>query len=1338
MYRKVHKTESGTCNVCSAPCSSCMHLNMAQMGSKSEEFSDETCHVTVASQHSANEGKACDNLQNTLSEASNLLSINSSHDSFSENVESEATVRPPDASDASEVVETQKNSSNKYEGSRDVEGNDDTISCLSRASDAVKDVNKDLNRVDAGSHSSKLRSRQSHHSQIDKYPVGGSSEVLNKIHPKFESETDNHCGDRPEKVLAFSNKDEQDNLNELVDLIDKQEPTVHEASGDESDESDVVEHDVKVCDICGDAGREDLLAICSKCSDGAEHTYCMREMLQKVPEGDWLCEECKLAEEAESLKQGSDVEGKRVDKPGSSRQNSGKRLAENLEGAPAAKRQTIETNIGSPKSSSPSRVAALSRESSFKSIDKGKMRPSSHMFLGNHSNNDMSEATRSPTSGSKLQESKGTFSKSTSFSSKPKVRPVDRIFHQKPKHAGEHSSNDTKDDPVRVLRKSLSFKSAIPGGSLNAGESKVKMLSPRHSHVQDAKGFKQLKDRISLERKNISKLDRSSSTVSTPKVDQKLTSRAETISHSSVSSNNRESKVGQTDGKLSTFPRSTSSLGRKGVDIAVASAVGGSASSSNGVPSSAEQKINQVSLKDEPSNNSNGVLQEGLPRLPDSINQDDKMRENSVNLSLKGVPCQKCKESGHTTESCSLGTPEAAAVDISAPGNSREVINKGNKLKAAIEAAIRMKPGICERASKDQLSVSTKAKSMIAVESTQGGWNQATNTNMKQVTAQPTDAVSVVPSVGNSATRDWPSHALTLISGISNMSAIPEHKYMWQGGFEVHRGGRLPDFCGGIQAHLSSLASPKVLEVVNRFPLNVTLNEVPRLSTWPTQFHKSGPKEDNIALYFFAKDLESYEKNYRSLLDSMVKNDLALKGSFDGVELLIFPSNHLPDNCQRWNSLLFLWGVFKGRRVDCSSTPSSSIALLDKDITSDLPQNMHSLKPLDNGSATKGSACLAVRSTNTSEKMFVIADGIYDNQVEQNSLGTKGNSVKQDIVFDSKPLTRIEGSGIQEEHSLRGHGLETEVRLSSQATETSSGSIKGEKVQMHVREDASTSENTPEVGVLGSVIKGINGDQVKGQNSIEDYGCTNRTTVSDRNLNLLQSNHRKRPYLDLSEVATESSNDTSRKIARTEVKNVFVEGDSRKPNRGLGGIYDCSSSRDQNSSSGGFASQVNDLGSCSSIEDKRCDNNACEEKVITEDLGTSERFFFPSFSHHEEDFGSWRNHMPGKSSEDVDRVRNGVPNLELALGADVRPPNKGSLPFFVGMVDKNNNHDKPQDKVTDKPEEDDVSASLSLSLSFPFPDGEQTVKPVSKTEQLLPDSHPVNTSLLLFRSFQEK
>ncbi|KAI3691426.1 hypothetical protein L2E82_49785 [Cichorium intybus] len=52
-----------------------------------------------------------------------------------------------------------------------------------------------------------------------------------------------------------------------------------------------------VCDICGDVGQEDLLAICSTCKDGAEHTYCMKLMINEVPRGDWQCEECKSSEE---------------------------------------------------------------------------------------------------------------------------------------------------------------------------------------------------------------------------------------------------------------------------------------------------------------------------------------------------------------------------------------------------------------------------------------------------------------------------------------------------------------------------------------------------------------------------------------------------------------------------------------------------------------------------------------------------------------------------------------------------------------------------------------------------------------------------------------------------------------------------------------------------------------------------------------------------------------------------------------------------------------------------------------------------------------------------------
>lgn len=46
----------------------------------------------------------------------------------------------------------------------------------------------------------------------------------------------------------------------------------------------------------------------------------------------------------------------------------------------------------------------------------------------------------------------------------------------------------------------------------------------------------------------------------------------------------------------------------------------------------------------------------------------------------------------------------------------------------------------------------------------------------------------------------------------------------------------------------------------------------------------------------------SYERNYKPLVDNMIKKDLALKGNLDNVELLIFASNQLPPNCQRKNA----------------------------------------------------------------------------------------------------------------------------------------------------------------------------------------------------------------------------------------------------------------------------------------------------------------------------------------------------------------------------------------------------------------------------------------------------
>uniref|UniRef100_A0A6N2NKL8 Zinc finger PHD-type domain-containing protein n=1 Tax=Salix viminalis TaxID=40686 RepID=A0A6N2NKL8_SALVM len=540
MRRKVHtSTESGTCNVCFAPCSSCMHLKVACMGSKGDAFSDETCHSLFKS-------RACDSLQHTTSEASNLLSVSSSHDSLSENAESKVNRKSSDADASAEshmhpkmtsgraVAEDQfslkaesfpdqKTFSKTHVDSKSEEGHDDNISCVSRAnyaSEVVSYHNKNLdmnnclhssaleaegsgkallshksgsfetpsNDFDAGSSSPKVQTKclssnanaatidcvgnLAAHNIADNQANGkstldaDSSKVSCKINSNLELDADKDSGTKQMRVEKLNEPDE------LADI-----PMLQSASGDESGESEILEHDVKVCDICGDAGREDSLAICSRCADGAEHIYCMREMLQNLPE---------------------DAE-KRMNV--ASTQNSGKRHAEPVELASAPKKRATETSLASPKSCSPSRIAAVSRDTSSKSLDKGKVKIGHQTSFGNKSCIDIPEIARPSVNGPRVQTLKGALLKSNSsntLNSKLKAKLVDEVPQ---KRKGTRESSFDMEEPGRMMRKSMSFKSVSSGRS-STNELKVKMLSSKFSQIQDSRGLKQVKDRDAVDRKN--------------------------------------------------------------------------------------------------------------------------------------------------------------------------------------------------------------------------------------------------------------------------------------------------------------------------------------------------------------------------------------------------------------------------------------------------------------------------------------------------------------------------------------------------------------------------------------------------------------------------------------------------------------------------------------------------------------------------------------------------------------------------------------------------------------------------------------------------------------------
>ncbi|XP_076922564.1 protein PARALOG OF AIPP2-like [Bidens hawaiensis] len=619
----------------------------------------------------------------------------------------------------------------------------------------------------------------------------------------------------------------------------------------------------------------------------------MKVMIDKVPEGDWLCEECKLEETKmkNQQKNRKDVE-KDQSSDSAAVKVSGKRRAEELESSSSFKKQALE--ITGPT----------------KDVDRAKVKSSHQFSSDSRFDNESAEGSRSPVKRPHLQSLQGAFSKSSSFSfpnAKSKTKLVDEVVLQRQKSTKERPSHDSISG--KEMSKSMSFRSTNLGRFGPSG-SKVKMLSPNSPHVQDHRNLINKKERT-FERTNSVKLNTSNSAL-TPKGERLSSSRGE--SNSGSVGPNSEAKLSKGDGKITS--------GLKPKDRSVS--LGAEASVSQGqvdkqLPSSptkvgnASSSGNINSVEHKATENSSKVISK------ESTNLADGVKENTMGTS--GVSCQNNKQTGQVLQGSSGNN--ASAVKI-----SKDVKNGENKLKDAIEAALLKKPGIYRKSKvadqPDESSVPTVNNEAATVDRVPHSRSAVNLTSAEVSSTDWQGQISRTYSVDHSKQSNGNSHK-PLATGLSNHddvalssllknSAIPDHECIWQGGFEINRSGRAAEFWDGLQAHLSMCASPRVVEAVNNFPHKILLNGVSRVSAWPTQFENSGVKEENVAIYFFAKDLESYEKSYLVLLDDMIKGDLALIGSINGVKLLIFPSNQLPEKSNRWNMLFYLWGVFRGKK----------------------------------------------------------------------------------------------------------------------------------------------------------------------------------------------------------------------------------------------------------------------------------------------------------------------------------------------------------------------------------------------------------------------------------------
>ncbi|XP_047155975.1 uncharacterized protein LOC124827039 isoform X2 [Vigna umbellata] len=1400
------KLESGTCNVCSAPCSSCMHLNRALMGSNAKEFSDENSRLGEGKycedDGSSPGSRACERLKHAGDDTNHKPSISLTHDSRSENAENGQAL------------------SEKNQDSKCFESLDDITSSISRTSNANlasdrHQINTD--RVNVSSSStlvSHLEAEGSGHGPsvdmsglsecfmenvdssftkgrvpiiaADAKPVADKENLNNstakvsvEICPKSEADMGNNVDvakDEDRKYLAH------DGLHEKVDELIKSSGRSEPQSEDEGDESDVVEHDVKVCDICGDAGREDLLAICCRCSDGAEHTYCMREMLVKLPEGDWLCEECKCAEETTNRRLVV-KEKKKLHKVISASQISGKRPSQSMEIATAAKRQALESSTGSPKASSPKRIVSLSRESSLKSMDKGKMKSGQQIPMRNHlggNGGNNVDLARSLSTGPRSQNPRSTLLKSNSFNnfnSKPRIKLVNEVVPQKQKGGVEHISKNIE-TPAGMMSKSVSFKSSHLGRS-NTNDSKVKSSFSKPGIVQDLKPLRHTKESGSLDMKFQPKIDRPvicsttvSSVVSTSKGDHKLAPHGETAKPYTVN-NNREFKVNQ-DGKVHSLSKSMNNTGSRSPEPQVSS--------------------------DRTSTSVDETQQDRMPRLHETVYQVDRTKDSSNDHVRSGVTnaskssfCRKCKDFGHATECCSSSCkqefgPEASVITSS----SKKDIHKGNRLKAAIQAALRRRPEIHKKKegpdetnefpiSSNGFKPEVNSQSQVLVSNTMKNSISSEETHVKQEILESSSfETSKYPSAndpkqlkfcqtdpcsqlrksdfagltsGKPVVRDLPNNGMAISSVLSKMSVIPEYEYIWQGVFEVRRNGKPPDLYAGIQAHLSACASPKVIETVKNFLPEVSLNEVSRLSIWPSQFHQSGAKEDNIALYFFAKDIESYERHYKGLLDHMVRNDLALRGTFDGVELLIFASNQLPEDSQRWNMLFFLWGIFRGRRINHSdSTKSACIPSLnvmpnekDPSVIMTLSETWCSPKRIDEESIDQGhnKPC-----RNFDSKGTVFGQTHLELQVKLE---------RQDSRVNTKSTSGIQITGTQSFQEMNSSGSslgdsapDHRRYIQSKPPEAMGTSVSRRIVETKTNPDISGKQETSlsseipsvvcQIDTASNIIKDKTLERTKydenqqrpKRKQLENDLNINEEATFQGELDLEGANFqvptdKKIKNIDLSDTVVETSTVSYRKRPLNEVNGKLEDRESsKKLQTSLGGAFGCNDSAGARVSfSGSFPSLVNNLGSCS-LGGKE----ACDEKIIHEDLGTMERTFFPVDTRNKLNLGMVNRESLNGPREYVDQFEVGIPNLELALGGETKPSHKGMMPFFVGTGDKKINPEKTPDIERD---DDNVAASLSLSLSFPSSSKEH-IKPVARDEPL-PDA---KSPFLLFGRFTDK
>ncbi|XP_004511791.1 ASI1-immunoprecipitated protein 2 isoform X3 [Cicer arietinum] len=698
---------------------------------------------------------------------------------------------------------------------------------------------------------------------------------------------------------------------------------------------------VRVCDTCGDLGREYLLASCKKCTDGAQHTYCMCVQLNKVPKS-WTCEECMPREGA-----------------GSSMQDTVQKVARRMKGRLLEKQINHESIKGSKKIRSPN--DRKSRTNDVSSTSRSKLKRHGDPL--------------------KDQEMKKTRAVEKSFvapsSSKPcnnslivlalpcqvKTKSIKSIVCSSPQKFCDYQDKEK----VPHACGDREHVKSLPRLGKSGWARKTSDISPEASNSQNYSTLSRKKSPESSNSCNHSTLGRKppskkfgelkleeTKSVTPPKLTSYVVVKEEGLPYCDYQDKGKSSHACGDREHL----RSLAKLGKNGKARATSDLSPEASNSHNHSTLSSKKSFkasnspNHSTLgKKPPSKKLRKVKLEAAGSVsPPKLSSYGIVKKEvlpycfgngSLNLgSQTKIARDKCSQlKSSSSKAANLKTKEKSAKAgclQKQKDGSNQVFHDNRKGKGKIgNETISSGDGdtLFSGSSFRNFDVDSSAKLDHRLQASNFDTHKDTdylNEKKRKESRQaedPTEATTAI--MEGHAFDEWSRlRDLALIEAtiLSQSHLIPEFHYSWLGKFQIHSSEGIARTCDGFQAHLSTCPSVKVLEVVYKLPEIIILEELPRLRIWPSQFMGAQVTMENIDLHFFAKDVNSYNTYYSGLMTYMTKHDLALKGNLDGAELLIFPSNILPKEIQRWNDLLFFWGVFKERKANNSTNSNTPIS----------------------------------------------------------------------------------------------------------------------------------------------------------------------------------------------------------------------------------------------------------------------------------------------------------------------------------------------------------------------------------------------------------------------------